>query len=124
MRIAEIFYKKDEYKRKDRDISTRGKDRDIISMEDKDNQRLAYLSDVIKKGLVPEIRDASYSLGNFAWGDLRKLGWAVKEQEPGSGSTSNERWTYTGPKPIKLLGNPPTIMKTGDSTDWIEVDYS
>jgi len=91
----------------------------------------------IEGGKIPSIQNAGYSIHGYAWGDLEKLGFAHKEQEPAGGGLVSERWAYTGPNPIKLLtkhaklSNGKTthetkevIMKKGDATDWVEIDYT
>lgn len=126
MKLSELFKKADE-PRLSRDFKSLAE----IDKSDED------LKAQIEGGKIPSIRNASYSVHGYAWGDLEKIGFAHKEQEPAGGGLVSERWAYTGPNPIKLLTNRTSIkngettrdtkeviMKKGDATDWVEVDYT
>ena len=97
---------------------------------------LPALKDAILRNKQPEIADASYKMGHFSWGELEKLGYAERGSDR-SGREDIEWWTYTGPNSIVLVtgtaaiaggktthGQNRRVMKTGDRTDPIVVDYS
>ena len=118
MKIAEIFHSKDEI-RDSRD-----------GMGHQGDKTLRKLKDTILSGEVPEIANASYSKGDWAWGDLKKLGWAHRGQrsvDAGAG-IMEVWWQYTGPGEIIVVtrGNPGSKrrMSKGDKTPPVEVDYS
>lgn len=98
--------------------------------------RLDTLKHLIVSGQQPEIADAFYVSTGFSWGDLEKLGFAKKGSDR-QGKADLEWWTYIGPNTIALItqtaaiangktthGRNKQVMKTGDSTSPIEVDYS
>jgi hypothetical protein len=102
-------------------------------------QKLKGLKQAIEDGNAPEIHAATGTIEGPAWGDLRQLGWAEKEQGRSSGTEVEERWVYSAdaPGPITLLTKhakmtangversvKKTVMQPGDATDWITVDYS
>jgi|TARA_B110000483_G_scaffold199466_1_gene239202 hypothetical protein len=126
MKLSELFKKAGEL--------TPSRDFRSIAELNKDNDQLK--ADV-EAGKIPSIHDASSSIEGYAWGDLKDLGWAHKEQEPIGNGLVQERWVYTGPNPIKLLskfvkisngdrqsGVNEIMMKKDDATSWVEVDYS
>ena len=95
------------------DVITEGKD-------------LSQLKAAIEQGLSPTVISAGGSSDGFAWGDLRKLGWAVKHRERSGRTTMDEYWQYTGPNSISLSSygtKAPVQMSTGDVTSTVEVDY-
>ena len=101
----------------------------FLTQEDfakKQEQKSQALKQAVESGDTPDIHNAGGTIKGWAWGDLKELGWAEKERESQSGHLVDERWLYTGPKPIKLItsGGQPKIMNSGDATDWVEVDYS
>ena len=71
--------------------------------------------------MVPNIQHAGGS-PEYCFGDLVTIGYAHKLAEGTGRYTQQECWKYTGPNPINSSWN--GIMKAGDQTDWIEVDYS
>jgi len=98
--------------------------------------RLDTLKHLIVSGQQPEIVDASYVAVGFSWGDLQKIGFAKKGSDR-QGGADLMWWTYTGPNTITLIsqtaeiangktthGRNKQIMKTGDSTSPVEMDYS
>lgn len=100
------------------EVTMRGED---PSLED--------LKAAIIHGEKPFIAAATYSKGQWAWGDLKKLGWAKKHQSVISRREALVEvwWEYTGPNSIMAepyMGKPPVELSTGDTTDRIEVDYS
>ena len=112
----------------------------FLTQEDKvkkAEQKLKGLRRAIEDGDAPEIHNAGYTIQGPAWGDLEKMGFAKKQQEPVGGNYVRERWMYNGPGPIKLLtkyakstengmerGTKERIMQPGDATDWVAVDYT
>lgn len=126
MKLSELFKKADE-PRLSRDFKS------LAELDKSDDDLKAQ----IEGGKIPSIRNASYSVHGYAWGDLEKIGFAHKEQEPAGGGLVSERWAYTGPNPIKLLTKHgiskdgkmtqetrEVMMKKGDATDWVEIDYT
>lgn len=92
-------------------------------------ERLELLRQKIENSEKPFIAAATRARGQFAWGDLEKLGWARRHRRVISRQEAlvEEWWEYAGPGPIMAepyYGKPPIEMKPGDETDPIEVDYS
>lgn len=114
----------------------------FLTQEDKVKKaelKLKGLERSIEDGDTPEIHNASYTIHGHHWGDLRDLGFASEEEEPGTSPTHvSKRWVYNGPGPIKLItkyakvekdkpverGTKERIMQPGETTDWVEVDVS
>ena len=85
------------------------------------NDKLANLKAEIDMNMVPNIQHAGGS-PKYCFGDLVTIGYAQKLAEGTGRFTQQECWQYTGPNSINSNWN--GIMKAGDQTDWIEVDYS
>lgn len=85
------------------------------------NVKLTNLKAEIDMNMVPNIIQAGGSPA-YCFGDLVTLGYAHKIAEGTGRYTQQECWKYTGPNSINTQWN--GIMKAGDQTDWIEVDYS
>jgi hypothetical protein len=102
---------------------------EIASAPGNDAKRLYMLKRMFEIGQAPEIANATYMRGHFSWGDLEKLGFAERGSEP-TRSGANEWWTFTGPGSIIVvtrgMGNEEhkQVLKSGESTDPVEVDYS
>lgn len=112
----------------------------FITQEDlvkKAELKLKGLERAIEDGDTPDIYNANFYMHGHAWGDLAKLGWAEKEQEPAGGNYMRERWVYKGPNSIKLLtkhsvykdgkitnSTKEKILQSGEASDWVDVDYS
>lgn len=115
----------------------------FLTQEDRDKKAKGKLDDLmskIKEGEAPEIHAATGVMNGYAWGDLRELGLAKKEEKPAGRNEIEERWVYSAdaPGPITLLtkyakaipggdierGVERTVMNPGDATDWITVDIS
>jgi hypothetical protein len=96
------------------------------------NESAGSLEDLrmaIENNERPFIAGATYSRGQYAWGDLEKLGWAERRRTVISRREAivEEWWVYTGPNSIMAepyMGKPPVEMRAGDETPKIEVDYS
>ena len=75
--------------------------------------KLKGLERSIEDGDTPEIHNASYTIHGHHWGDLRDLGFASEEEEPGTSPTHvSKRWVYNGPGPIKLIKNMLKLKRT------------
>lgn len=115
----------------------------FLTQEDrtkKAEQKLKGLLRSIEDGDAPEIHAATGTIEGPAWGDLRDLGLAEKDQKRAGRTEMDERWVYSAdaPGPITLLtkyakaipgggierGVKKTVMQPGDATDWVTVDYS
>lgn len=116
MKIAEIFHSKDQVRNSRDGLGHSG------------DKTLKNLKDTILNGDVPDIQNASYVSDAWAWGDLKKLGWARKGQR----TIDSQRaivevwWEYTGPGEINVHthGGRSQTMSKGDKTPPVEVDYS
>lgn len=85
------------------------------------NDKVANLKAEIDMNMVPNIQHAGGST-EYCFGDLVTIGYAHKLAEGTGRYTQQQCWKYTGPNPINSTWN--GIMKAGDQTEWIEVDYS
>ncbi len=79
------------------------------------------LKEEIDMNCCPRIVHASGSV-EFCFGDLCEIGYAEVLTESTGRYTQKECWKYTGPNTIVSTWH--GEMKTGDKTEWIEVDYS
>jgi|TARA_B110000503_G_scaffold131479_1_gene206158 hypothetical protein len=82
-------------------------------------QKKEMLSDVIAKiaiGIPVAISDASSSSFSVCIGDLRDVGWAVKNVW-----RDGMNWTYTGPNSI-IVGD--KVIHTNEQTEEFEMDWS
>lgn len=110
-------------------------------------RRLQILKNKLDSGEMVEITDATYSRSpsgeeQFSWGDLQTLGYAERVFGQGSHRNLNrdEAWKFTGPpgstitvvtqtatldpgKPV-AHGAASKVLRPGDTTDFINVDYS
>lgn len=86
---------------------------------------LELLAKEIQAGESPTIVAATYARGQFAWGDLEKLGWAERHRRRVSGTIWEVAWEYTGPNSITVhtYGAEPYVLHTGERTPAVEVDY-
>lgn len=92
-----------------------------------DSQDVELLQ-AIKSGRAPVIMNATYSAGQYAWGNLERLGLARRGQQRKYDTIVDEWWEYSAdaPGPITLYthGAGKKVMQPGDVTDPVEVDYS
>lgn len=110
----------------------------------KNQKVLQYIDRKLINGGQIEIIDASYAPhqtmlnGPYSWYELEQLGYATKERQPGHGTMTSERWLYHGPQgssikikhSIAKIENGQTthedreiVLKPGEGTEWIDVDY-
>lgn len=69
----------------------------------------------------PVIQNAVWSSYGPAWGDLERLGLAVKHRARTGKYSVEEWWEYIGDDPVDVSGR---LMYKGDTTDKFEKDYS
>jgi len=98
----------------------------LIEVAEERDAHLEKLKAAIEADERPTIIPASYSRGNFSWGDLKELGWAHREQKYISAPAYYEVWwTYTGPNPIIVnYGKSQVEMQDGDEETPVTVDLS
>lgn len=88
------------------------------------DKNLRTTKETLEAGGTVDIVNAGGARGRVSWGTLLQLGWAKKDR-----TRYEERWVYMGPpgSSIRVFtgGAPqPQILKPGEGTEWIEVDYS
>lgn len=98
------------------------------------DKKSAQLKELIDQNKQPLINDAHGFRDGFAWGDLQEIGYAEEKRQKVARDLYNVWWVYTGPNPVRFIpfghknktGEKQRIilLKTGDATEPVEVDYS
>lgn len=87
-------------------------------------QHLQKLKELVDAGKQPHVRDASFVRDEFSMGDLQALGYAEYKKEGGGSIGKGDvltYWMYTGPRSIVVDGK---VLRKGDTTEPVAVDYS
>jgi hypothetical protein len=99
--------------------------------------RARDIKQLIDNGEMPDVYVAGFTRNKYCFGDLVRIGYAIKRAERRSRTSTSEWWEYTGPTRIAAISTHTapgpdgvyrhkevrTYMKNGDETPEVEVDY-